>query len=110
MAALWCDIDDPETNLPHSQVPGHPFSDKDVNRQHFSRTGSERVNTGNSYGNPTYQDREIVTAEMEICGYHWQKQNPFQPGKKAIPEDEETEKESFLKGYREGVLHGEIVA
>lgn len=100
---IWCDIDDPETNLPHAV--GHPFSEKDINRQHFSRTGTERIHTGNSYGNPTYQDREIVTAEMDICGYHWEKQNPFQPSKKEIlaPEEEDPTEE-YLKGYREGIL------
>lgn len=73
--ALWCDIDDPETNA-LGQI-GHSFSQKDVDRRHFAQTAQVEVQTGNSYGNPTYQNRQEVTDELDMCGYHWRKQNPF---------------------------------
>lgn len=63
--ALWCDKGE------------HAFSAKDQFKQHFVNTHSEPVLTGNSYGNPTYQNREIVTEEMDICGPCWSKDNPF---------------------------------
>jgi acetone carboxylase gamma subunit len=70
---LWCDTGD------------HAFSVKDRNRQHFVNTHEVPVLTGNSYGRPTYQDRQEVTEEIDICGPHWLKQNPFQtPEAKAI--------------------------
>jgi hypothetical protein len=63
---LWCDKGE------------HPFSVKDVNKQHFVNTHTEPVLTGNSYGNPTYQQREQITEEIDICGPHWLNDNPFQ--------------------------------
>lgn len=77
---LWCDIPDPLTDTIGQK--GHPFSEKDPERQHFTQTRLVQVNTGNSYGKPTYQQREEVTEELDICGYHWRKQNPFH----AVPE------------------------
>jgi hypothetical protein len=62
---LWCDKGE------------HPFSVKDVNRQHFVNSHTVPVLTGNSYGNPTYQQREQVTEEIDICGPHWLNDNPF---------------------------------
>jgi hypothetical protein len=87
-ASLWCDIDDPETNY-KGQI-GHPMSSKDPDYQHFTKTQQVQVPTGNSYGAPTYQRREEVTEELDICGYHWRKQNPFlqNPAEKALPKDQ----------------------
>lgn len=73
--ASWCDIDDSETNI-KGQV-GHPMSTKDPDRQHFTQTATVRNPTGNNYGTPTYQDQQEVTQVLDICGYHWRKQNPF---------------------------------
>jgi hypothetical protein len=61
----WCDKGD------------HPFSVKDVNKQHFVNTHSVAVPTGNSYGRATYQEREEVTEEIDICGPCWLSNNPF---------------------------------
>lgn len=65
--AKWCDKGD------------HPFSAKDPEKQHFVNTHEEPVLTGNSYGRATYQQREIVTEEMDICGPCWKSNNPFTP-------------------------------
>jgi hypothetical protein len=72
---LWCDIDDPETNAPHQM--GHCFPAKDMDRKHFAQTQMVPTRTGDSYGRSTYQDREEITDELDMCGYHWRKQNPF---------------------------------
>lgn len=77
---LWCDIDDTTTNQMPG-VPGHSFSMSDPDRQHFTNTRTVQVNTGNSYGRSTFQEREEVTTELDICGYHFRKQNPFQAPK-----------------------------
>lgn len=107
---LWCDIPDPDTDV-KGQV-GHPFTAKDPERQHFSQTRMVPVVTGNSYGRTTYQEREEITEEMDICGYHWRKQNPFQAHKEALPEgpngrhekqktlqELEEEDEEYRRGY-----------
>lgn len=73
--SLWCDIDDPETNA--FGQSGHAFSSKDPDKRHFAQTQTVSVHTGNSYGSPTYQDRQEVTEELDMCGYHWRKSNPF---------------------------------
>jgi hypothetical protein len=105
----WCNIDDPETNAPH-QVPGHAFPDSDPDMQRFSQTRTVRQQTGDNYGQPTYQDRQIITTEIVMCGYHWRKQNPFQPTEntnekpKAIALDEQNE--DYLKGYHDGKMEG----
>lgn len=73
--SLWCDVNDPETNVV-GQI-GHSFSANDENRQHFTQTRKVNIPTGNSYGQPTYQERQEVTEVVDFCGYHWAKQNPF---------------------------------
>lgn len=73
---LWCDVNDPVTNV-KGQI-GHSFSAKDLNRQHFEQTQQVAVPTGNSYGQTTYQARDEITVEMDMCGYHAGKQNMFQ--------------------------------
>ncbi len=103
--SLWCNIDDPETNVPH-QI-GHSMSIDDPDRQHFEQTRTVQVPTGNSYGRATYQDRQEVTTSIDMCGYHWRKQNPFsaqEDAPKEITVDEENE--DFLRGYHEGILKG----
>ena len=75
-STLWCDIDDPDTNA-HGQS-GHSFSSADPDKHHFSETKTVRARTGDYYGSPTYQDRQEVTTEIDMCGYHWRKSNPFQ--------------------------------
>lgn len=95
--ALWCDKGD------------HAFSAKDPNKQHFTQTQTIEVPTGNSYGRTTYQAREEVTEELDICGPCWSKANPFSPDnekpKQAITRD--AQDENYLKGYRDGILKGE---
>lgn len=104
---LWCDIDDPETNVPH-QI-GHAFTAKDVNRRHWMDQHTESVPTGNSYGRTTFQDREVVTTEIDICGYHWAKQNPFRSNREENPPEIEADiqDENYLRGYHDGILKGE---
>jgi hypothetical protein len=63
---LWCDKNN------------HPFSAKDKEKRHFVDTHEVEVLTGNSYGRPTYQDRQEVTEEIDICGPCWREENPFQ--------------------------------
>jgi hypothetical protein len=107
---VWCNINDPETNIPH-QVPGHPFPDTDPDMQHFTQTRKVQVNTGNSYGTPTYQDRTEVTTEIYMCGYHWRKQNPFQSNAdedKPILSQVEEKTEEYLRGYHDA--YGEKAA
>ena len=98
--ALWCDKGD------------HAFSAKDLNRQHFTQTQSVSVPTGNSYGRTTYQDRQEVTEELDICGPCWLKSNPFQAEtpKTEINSKygkEEVQNEQYLKGYHDGILRRE---
>lgn len=80
--SLWCDVNDPETNV-KGQI-GHSFSAKDLNRQHFEQTQQVAVPTGNSYGHTTYQARDEITVEMDMCGYHAGKQNMFQAAPNSI--------------------------
>lgn len=75
--AAWCNFDDPETNVV-GQI-GHSFNADDPDRQHFTQTKRVNIPTGNSYGQPTYQERQEVTEVIDFCGYHWAKQNPFRP-------------------------------
>lgn len=63
--AIWCD------------KGAHAFSEKDEERQHFTQTRTVKLHTGNSYGNDTYQDRQQVTDEIDICGPCWKSANPF---------------------------------
>jgi hypothetical protein len=78
-AVLWCDMDDQETNAMPG-IPGHSFPEKDPERRHYSDTHKVSVRTGDSYGRETYQDRQMVTDELDICGYHMRKQSMFQTG------------------------------
>jgi hypothetical protein len=100
-SALWCDKGE------------HAFSAKDLNRQHFTQTQTVTVNTGNSYGRPTYQDRQEVTEELDICGTCWLKSNPFSAEEtKPILEEngytkETNQTEQYLKGYHDGILRRE---
>lgn len=104
--AVWCDIDDSETNA-FGQV-GHSFSSKDPDKRHFSQTQTVEVPTGNSYGQTTYQERQEVTDELDMCGYHWRKSNPFlAKNKSEIPgpatqktlDELEKEDQSYREGY-----------
>jgi hypothetical protein len=70
--AAWCNINDPETNVLY-QI-GHPFNGDDEDREHFTKTRSVSVETGNSYGRATYQERKEVTDSLDMCGYHARKQ------------------------------------
>jgi hypothetical protein len=62
---LWCDKGE------------HAFSRKDKFKRHFEDTHEVEVYTGNSYGNPTYQPRQEVHEEIDICGVCWAADNPF---------------------------------
>lgn len=107
--ALWCDIDDPDTNA--MGQTGHSFSAKDPDKRHFAQTASVPVETGNSYGRPTYQQREEITDELDMCGYHWRKQNPFlarnTPEIPAGPtlQDLEEKNEDWQAGYDAATDH-----
>jgi hypothetical protein len=79
--ALWCDKGE------------HAFSAKDMHKQHFVNTHTVQVNTGNSYGQPTFQQREEVTEEMDICGPCWLKDNPFATPEPSAIEAAEAEAE-----------------
>lgn len=118
-SALWCDVDDPEMNIPN--YVGHPFPAKDPDRKHFAQTEMVQVPTGNSYGQTTYQQREEITEEIEMCGYHRMKmQNPFQTRRQITNgekeeqptlEDLEMEDEQYRAGYdaaMERVLRGQV--
>lgn len=110
--AIWCDVNDPNTNA-FGQT-GHPFSEKDPDRQHFTNSRNVNVQTGNSYGQPTYQERREVTEVFDMCGYHWRKQNPFsQEAPKAIEptlEDLEREKTAYEQGFDAGQTHATYTA
>jgi hypothetical protein len=105
--SLWCDIDDTDTNAFGQH--GHAFSGNDPDRRHFVQTAQVRVPVGNSYGNPVYQDRQQVTEELDMCGYHWRKSNPFLAEKKTeLPssstaqktlQELEEEDEEYRRGY-----------
>src|ERR1700733_240759 len=70
--SAWCNINDKETNAPF-QV-GHAFNADDEDREHFTKTRKVNVETGNSYGRPTYQERQEITETLDMCGYHSRKQ------------------------------------
>jgi hypothetical protein len=84
--AFWCDVDDAETNA-FGQT-GHAFSGKDPDRRHYAETQEVTVNTGNSYGRPTFQERQEVTETLDMCGYHHNKRNMFKATPKAIEKAE----------------------
>lgn len=100
---LWCDVDDPETNV-IGQI-GHSFSSKDPKRRHYEQTIPVQVPTGNSYGQTTYQERQEVTEVLDMCGYHWEKTNPFQPPKEEKIQALERENADWQKGYEAGEAH-----
>jgi hypothetical protein len=62
---LWCDKGE------------HAFSRKDKFKRHFEDTHEVEVYTGNSYGNPTYQQRQEIHEEIDICGPCFAADNPF---------------------------------
>ena len=96
----WCDINDPETNV--KGQTGHSFSARDIGARTFTQTRMVPVATGNSYGTATYQNRTEVTEVIDICGYHFSKQNPFQTGDdtKAIEaESVEAERDMWRAKY-----------
>jgi hypothetical protein len=71
-ASAWCNINDPETNAP--QQMGHAFNAEDPDREHYTKTRTVDVPTGNSFGRPTFQERQEVTENLDMCGYHSRKQ------------------------------------
>lgn len=73
--SLWCEVDDPEMN--YTNQVGHPFSSKDPLKHHFEDTVTVQQYTGNSYGQAVYQPRSEVTNTFDMCGYHWERHNPF---------------------------------
>lgn len=85
-AALWCDAGD------------HAFSSNDEKRHRFSETKMEK--------DPDYGQRE-VTVTVDVCGPCWANNNPFRKDADAtpIPQDE-----SYLRGYRDGVVKGEAIS
>lgn len=101
---LWCNTDDPETNAPH-QI-GHSFPDSDPDRRKFEETKVITLKTGNSYGNPVYQDHDEVTTTINMCGYHWSKLDPFRA--QATPKAEILAKnESYNQGWEDARKHFE---
>ena len=64
--ALWCDVGE------------HPFSSKDPDKHSFGETRNVSRLTGNSYGQPVYQDQVEETDRITICGPCYAKQRPFQ--------------------------------
>lgn len=108
VTVLWCNTDDSETNAPHQT--GHPFPDSDPNRRHFEETKPVRVKTGNSYGHAVYQDQEEVTTVIEMCGYHWEKVNPFRPAAADKTLALETEKTAWEQGFDAGQNHASYAA
>jgi hypothetical protein len=90
---VWCD------------KGNHPFSGKDPNRQHFTQTKMVDVPTGNSYGQPTYQERQQVTSEMDICGPCWADENPFEPKEKDAVPELELDSETWQAGFDAGEAH-----
>jgi hypothetical protein len=70
--SAWCNINDKETNAPF-QI-GHAFNADDEDREHFTKTRKVNVPTGDSYGRPTYQERQEITETLDMCGYHSRKQ------------------------------------
>jgi hypothetical protein len=84
--ALWCDAGE------------HAFSSNDENRHRFSETKMEK--------DPEYGGQREVTTTVDVCGPCWSTNNPFRQGteKAEIPQDE-----SYLRGYRDGVVKGETL-
>lgn len=85
--AIWCDMGD------------HAFSANDPERHRLSE--SKMVDSPDSYNG-----KKEVTTIVDVCGPCWRTRNPFQEPAtpSAIPEDE-----SYLRGYREGVIKGETI-
>jgi hypothetical protein len=98
--ALWCDKGE------------HAFSAKDPDKRHFSQTREVDVPTGNSYGATTYQTRQEVTDELDICGPCYLQTDPFKATPKALQPTVdvlEQEDEQYRAGYdacMEKVLRG----
>lgn len=79
---LWCNVNDPETNYVH-QI-GHPFSADDPDQKNYAQTEMVDVTVGDNYGRPMRQKREEVTEEFQMCGYHFNKSNPFKNSPKEL--------------------------
>ena len=93
--ALWCEFGGWQN--------GHPFSSKDDEYQIMRQTRKVDKLTGNSYGKPTYQEREEVTDTIVICGRHIEQMTrSFQsPPTPEIPTLDTLEKEDadYRAGY-----------
>ena len=85
--ALWCDWGN------------HAFSSNDQERHRLSESKMEK--------DPEYGGQREVTIVVDVCGPCWTNNNPFQANaeKPALPQDE-----SYLKGYRDGVVKGETLS
>lgn len=93
--SLWCEFGGWEN--------GHPFSSKDTEYQIMRQTKQVQKLTGNSFGQPTYQDREEVTDTIVICGRHIAEMTKSfrAPEAKEIPTLESLEKDDaeYRAGY-----------
>lgn len=96
-SVLWCDKGE------------HAFSVKDPDRRHFTQTATVEVPTGNSYGRTTYQQREEVTEELDICGPCYKSGNAFEPRHEITTsetlDDMEENDEDYRRGFEAGVNH-----
>jgi hypothetical protein len=94
--ALWCESGD------------HSFSEKDKKK----RVYSEEIQTGeDDYGNPKYK-QEYFT----VCGPCSASHSPFQTRTNSEVEESPKEErskvvqdESYLAGYRDGIIKGETI-
>lgn len=85
--ALWCDSGN------------HAFSAMDPDRQRFSQS---KMVKDDEYGG-----RKEVTTVLDICGPCYAQHNLFPSGDakaSEIPQDE-----SYLRGYKDGVVKGETL-
>jgi hypothetical protein len=92
--AKWCDAGD------------HAFSSNDPKRHRFSETKMEK--------DPEYGGQREVTTTVDVCGPCWDTNNPFRQSaeKTALSTDGKTpisEDETYLRGYRDGVVKGETL-
>lgn len=71
--ALWC------------KIGSHAFDPDDPDKHSYTETKPVRRITGNSYGQPVYQDEYEMTKTITICGPCYAKQTPFQTTTPEIP-------------------------